>query len=157
MYGECMTDFFILFSETAYAWLVTHGAQIAFIVIGAFVAHLVSKHLLNRLVRRLVRQGAYSKQAEEKREQTLTQVLGGGAGVLIWLIAGMMLLSEFGIAIGPLLAAAGVAGLALGFGDSISFATSSRAPSSSSKISIVLATLSALTPLAVWLKTSRSA
>ncbi|MBU2220830.1 mechanosensitive ion channel family protein, partial [Patescibacteria group bacterium] len=36
--------------------------------------------------------------------------------ILVWIIALMMLLSEFGIAIGPILAAAGVVGLALGFG-----------------------------------------
>lgn len=116
MYGKCMSDFLISFSDMATAWVVAHGVQIVAIIVGAFIAQYVSKRLLSRLVCRLVRQGPYSKQAEEKREQTLTQVLGGSATTLIWLVAAMMLLSEFGIAIGPLLAAAGVAGLALGFG-----------------------------------------
>ena len=54
--------------------------------------------------------------AEEKRENTLIQVLSGAAYIIIWLIALMMILSEMGIAIGPLIAAAGIAGLAFGFG-----------------------------------------
>ena len=37
-------------------------------------------------------------------------------GVLIIVVAGLMVLSEIGVAIGPLLAAAGVAGVAIGFG-----------------------------------------
>lgn len=46
----------------------------------------------------------------------MIQVVSGAAYIIIWLIAAMTILSELGIAIGPLLAAAGVAGLAFGFG-----------------------------------------
>jgi small conductance mechanosensitive channel len=63
-----------------------------------------------------VRQGSGSKLSEEKREDTLIQVIVGAVSILVWLVAGMMLLSEFGVAIGPVLAAAGVAGIAVGFG-----------------------------------------
>ena len=36
--------------------------------------------------------------------------------IIVWIIAGLTILSELGIAVGPLLAAAGIAGLAFGFG-----------------------------------------
>jgi small-conductance mechanosensitive channel len=84
--------------------------------VGALMAQHFSGRVINRLVRRVIKQGAGTKVAEEKRENTLIQVLSGAAYIVIWLVAFTMILSELGIAIGPLLAAAGVAGLAFGFG-----------------------------------------
>jgi moderate conductance mechanosensitive channel len=40
----------------------------------------------------------------------------GTIGVVVWLVGAMMILSEIGVNIGPLIAAAGIAGVALGFG-----------------------------------------
>lgn len=100
----------------ALAWFAGHSARVAAIVVVAFVIHRFSRVLIERLIRRVIKQGRASKEAEEKRENTLIQVVTGAVGILVWLMASMMLLSEFGIAIGPVLAAAGVAGLAFGFG-----------------------------------------
>lgn len=111
-----METFFAAFYEAGYAFAAAHLARVIAIIIGAVLVQFVSSRLIERAVRRLVRQGAGSKLSEEKRENTLTQVIVGAAAIIIWLVAGMMLLSEFGIAIGPILAAAGVAGVAIGFG-----------------------------------------
>jgi small conductance mechanosensitive channel len=97
-------------------WVSEHLLRVALIIIVAFVAQHFSGKVIERVIRRLVRQGNQSKQAEEKRENTLIQVVSGGVYVVIWLIAGLTILSELGIAIGPLLAAAGIVGLAFGFG-----------------------------------------
>lgn len=51
-----------------------------------------------------------------KRTDTLVHVLTRSAEVGIWLIAGFMALSELGVDIAPILAGAGVAGVAVGFG-----------------------------------------
>ncbi len=51
-----------------------------------------------------------------RREDTVIVILRGAARVVVWAMAGLMVLSEVGISIGPLIAAAGVAGVALGFG-----------------------------------------
>lgn len=51
-----------------------------------------------------------------KRVATLVRVLRYVATVLITIVAGMLVLSELGLSIAPLLAAAGVAGIAIGFG-----------------------------------------
>lgn len=57
-----------------------------------------------------------SKEAEKKREDTLIRIIDGTISIAVLLIAGLMVLQEVGIDIAPLIAAAGVAGLAFGFG-----------------------------------------
>lgn len=51
-----------------------------------------------------------------KRLETLGRVFRYTAAVIITLITGMLVLSELGISIAPILASAGVVGLAIGFG-----------------------------------------
>lgn len=111
-----MQDFFTLFQTLAYQWVIEHGARVVLIVVAVLIVQHFAGKLIDRLVCRVVKQGKGTKQAEEKRERTLTRVMSGSVAILVWIVATMMLLSEFGIAIGPVLAAAGVAGLALGFG-----------------------------------------
>lgn len=78
--------------------------------------------LLLRLARRLIRifrdyMGARTEDAEDQRRiDTLAQVFRYIATVVISLVGGMLALSELGISIAPILGAAGVVGLAVGFG-----------------------------------------
>ena len=51
-----------------------------------------------------------------KRAETLSQVFSNVAIIVIYLITGMLILGEVGISIAPILAAAGVVGVAVGFG-----------------------------------------
>lgn len=102
--------------EAMHAWAFAHALTVFLTLFFAFLAQHFSRHVITRIVRRMVKQGSQSKIAEEKRENTLIQVLSGAAYIVIWLTALLMVLSEIGIAVGPLLAAAGVAGLAFGFG-----------------------------------------
>lgn len=111
-----MQDFFNNTYGLLLSWIIEHGLKIVIIIISALIAQHFSGQIITRVIKKLVKQGNQSKQAEEKRENTLVQVMSGAAYIVIWLIALMMILSEMGIAIGPLLAAAGVAGLAFGFG-----------------------------------------
>ncbi|POR05633.1 mechanosensitive ion channel protein MscS [Alkalispirochaeta sphaeroplastigenens] len=52
----------------------------------------------------------------QKRLKTLTGILTAGTRILLWLVVGMMILRRLGIDVAPLMAGAGVLGLALGFG-----------------------------------------
>jgi small conductance mechanosensitive channel len=106
----------LLYSPAISTWVAEQGVRILFILVGALIAHYISGAFIERVVRKLIRQGRGSRDSEERRENTLIQVFGGVASVLIWLSAGLMVLSELGVAIGPLLAAAGIAGVAVGFG-----------------------------------------
>jgi small-conductance mechanosensitive channel len=53
---------------------------------------------------------------EVARIETLARVFRNAAAVVIIVVAGMLVLNEVGISIAPILATAGVAGIAIGFG-----------------------------------------
>ena len=57
-----------------------------------------------------------ASEEEKKRLETLGRVFRYVANVVITIVAGMLVLTELGISIAPILAAAGVLGLAVGFG-----------------------------------------
>jgi small conductance mechanosensitive channel len=53
---------------------------------------------------------------ESKRIETILRIVRQALTVVIWVVAGLMSLKELGLDVGPLLASAGVVGLAIGFG-----------------------------------------
>lgn len=53
---------------------------------------------------------------EQQRIETLARVFRNAAAVIVVLVAGMLILGELGISVAPILATAGVAGVAIGFG-----------------------------------------
>lgn len=97
-------------------WLSINGLHIVIILIVAFIAQRASGGFVRNIVERLVVRGNGTESDEKKREETLIQIFSGALTVVILSIAGLTLLSEIGIAIGPILAAAGIAGVAIGFG-----------------------------------------
>ncbi|OIP66279.1 MAG: potassium transporter KefA [Candidatus Yonathbacteria bacterium CG10_big_fil_rev_8_21_14_0_10_43_136] len=97
-------------------WLSVNGFHIFIIFTVAFIAQRASGSFVRRVVERLVVRGDGTEQDEKKREETLIQIFKSALTIAIFTIAGLTLLSEVGIAIGPILAAAGIAGVAIGFG-----------------------------------------
>lgn len=57
-----------------------------------------------------------SKQAEEKRKDTLLRIFSGLFRITLLIIVALMILSVLGLQIGPILAGAGIVGLAVGLG-----------------------------------------
>lgn len=83
----------------------------------ACVAILMAVKLVARAVRRAVDDGNDQITSDaERRAETLGSVLTNAARVLVIAFFLLMTLQEFGLNIGPLVAGAGVAGVALGFG-----------------------------------------
>ena len=111
-----MQEILIQVVGVVYQWILVHGIPVVLIIVGAMVMQYISHRMVERLVRRIIQPGRYSKEAELKREDTLIQVVGGTVAILIWVITLLTVLSEVGVAIGPILAAAGIAGIAIGFG-----------------------------------------
>jgi small-conductance mechanosensitive channel len=98
-------------------WLSTNGLQIIIILVVAYVAHLIFKKLSVKLVEKLViTRHDEDKEAEEKREKTLIKIIHGTVHVVLILVVILMILSEIGVDIAPLIAGAGVVGIAVGFG-----------------------------------------
>jgi small-conductance mechanosensitive channel len=73
------------------------------------------RRLRSRAPASMVDTGSISLRAAS-RARTLGTVLRGIASTVIWTIAVGMILGELGINLGPLIAGAGIAGVALGFG-----------------------------------------
>ncbi len=95
-------------------WLVIHGPLIILIVVLTFVLLKVATVLTGRLKVLLASRGGDIEY--EKRSGTLSGVIHWILRVVILAVAAFMLLSEAGGAVAPVLTAAGVVGLAVGFG-----------------------------------------
>lgn len=100
----------------AFLWFKDHGPTILAILVVAFIVQKFGHLLIERAVRRLIVAGNTSREAEEKRENTLIRILNGALIVVLWIVVLLTILQESGIAVGPILAAAGIAGVAIGFG-----------------------------------------
>ncbi len=98
-------------------WLLNHGIKILVIAIGAYVMNRIAVRLITRAVRiAVIRDSSMSEEAEKKREDTLIRIFNGALNITMLLIALMMVLKEAGLDIAPILAGAGIVGLAFGFG-----------------------------------------
>jgi len=107
-------DIIAEFSQKAMNWVVSSGPRLLFILILTFVLLRVSKAVSNKMLKIV---SARKKDVEfQKRADTLASVIRYVLTILILLIAVMMVLKEFKIEVGPIIAAAGVLGLAVGFG-----------------------------------------
>lgn len=105
-------DSFGLFADQPGRQIVIGVMRIIGIVIGAMVLWELAGFGLERYLERTSKTGRLHK----ARVKTMLPVARHILGLFIVVLALLMLLSEVGIAIGPLLAGAGVVGLALGLG-----------------------------------------
>ncbi len=105
---------FQAYLETLGHWLVTTGLQLVLIVVGLLVAQKAAGLIIGRVLDGV---GRRKEDVEyQKRTDTLKSVVRYLASTVLFAVAVMMILGQLGIEIGPILAAAGVVGLAVGFG-----------------------------------------
>lgn len=90
------------------------GLRIAVILVAAWVAIITSQRAIRGLRLRIA--SRLGDKEAVQRAETLGRVFRNLAAVIISLLAGTLVLSEVGISVAPILGAAGVAGLAVGFG-----------------------------------------
>ncbi len=99
--------------------LALAAVRIVLIVVAAYALTRIARAALNRLESLLVR-ASEAKEKEfgsaAKRVKTLINVLWTISAGLIWFIAALVSLGQIGIDLGPILAGAGIVGLAVGFG-----------------------------------------
>jgi small conductance mechanosensitive channel len=98
-------------------WLVSKPLTIIIVVVLALVAN----HLLARAIRRFVARIEAAAAVETharvvQRAETIGLVLRSLVRAVIAVLAGSTILGELGVDLGPLIAGAGIAGIALGFG-----------------------------------------
>ena len=100
--------------DSAFQWLTTSGLRVVAVGLGMLVLLSVARGTTSRL--RTMLQGALPSPEQVKRAETLAHVVQDVARVLIVAVGSLMILSELGLNVAPLLAAAGIGGLAVGFG-----------------------------------------
>jgi moderate conductance mechanosensitive channel len=118
------------------SWIVDKPLEILIILVVAWVLARLARRWVERFVNRVVvpttspverlgklgvvipggLEAATPDPRRSSRAQSISVVLTSSTVVAIWSIAGMLVLGVVGIQLGPLLAGAGVAGVALGFG-----------------------------------------
>ncbi len=109
-----------LLNPDYYAPFFSNAIRILLILVFAYIAtRAVARALLglrNYTVKMMLKSGGGIEFELEKRAETIGNLAGKTLFVLIWMIAGLMILKEMNFDVRPLLAGAGVAGVAIGFG-----------------------------------------
>ena len=112
--GTAMTFDIDKYMTAAADWLASNGPRVIVIVVLALILLKVASLLSRKISALLSAKGAGIEQ--EKRAGTLSGVIHWLLRVVILAVACVMLLDQFGVKVGPVIAAAGVVGLAVGFG-----------------------------------------
>lgn len=94
--------------------LIQMSIRIVMILVIAWLLLVVSHKLIRAL--RIYLSSHTRDNSSIKRAETLGRVIRHISSVIITLVAGMLILNEVGISIAPILAAASVVGVAVGFG-----------------------------------------
>lgn len=96
--------------------VLARALQILLILVITYIVLFFAKRGIKKIVSaRIQKPREESVEELEKRTTTLSGVLGGVVSAIVWVIALVMILSELGVDITPLIAAIGIASLALGF------------------------------------------
>lgn len=98
------------------AWLWAHGLRVLIIAVVALLLIWMLRLMSRRIATMAAGSAAHNGSGREQQIHTLVAVLDGAFTTAIVIIALFQILEQLGISIGPLLAGAGVAGLAIGFG-----------------------------------------
>jgi len=113
-------EFWEALLSDAQEWIISELPGLLIIIIALIIGFRLLSALLKRLKKILVRRASKSEKGDapetEKRINTLIGILSGAIKVVLWIIFIMILLQKFGVNIGPILAGAGILGVAVGFG-----------------------------------------
>jgi len=104
--------------EALTSWTIIHGIKIIVILLITWIIIRISRAFVFKLVRTFIKKGKLleNKEIQERRVKTLVKVFISTLKIVIWIIAILTILPEFGINPTPLLAGAGLIGLAIGMG-----------------------------------------
>lgn len=116
-------------------WVLGTPLQVIIIIVAAFVIQVVLVRVIHKIVKRtserarlerLEQTRKYTRTAElsemlmnqrtEQRAAAIGTLLTSSVSLIVWTVAALMALEALGVNVAPLLASAGVVGVALGFG-----------------------------------------
>lgn len=97
-------------------WLRSHGLIIAIIIGAAILLAWLARQAVRRMQRRMEFAESLTAELDLQRAATLTQAMHYAIRVVVWTLAVLLILDQVGVNLAPLIAGAGIAGIALGFG-----------------------------------------
>ena len=100
-------------------WWLTVGVTLGVIFLVALIVNLIARRYVRRLEARaseLAEGTERDKLRQARRRATVANLLLSTFQIVVWSVVILMILSSIGVNLGPLLATAGIAGVALGFG-----------------------------------------
>ena len=106
--------------QNALEWIGGSPLRIIAVLAGAIIAQWVGHRAINRAVNRLAtadfRPGPGTANRQAERARTIGSVLTSILNAVVWIVALTMILGEFGFNLGPVIASAGIVGVAVGLG-----------------------------------------
>lgn len=99
--------------------LAVGAVRIALTLVLAWIATIVLKKLLKKMKEHILEKSRFAGELTEeasRRAETLTHLIGQALMIALWTIITLTVIKELGVEIGPILASAGILGLAVGFG-----------------------------------------
>ncbi|HTG47519.1 MAG TPA: mechanosensitive ion channel family protein [Actinomycetota bacterium] len=98
------------------SWWTTNGIGLAVTLLIAIALTAFTRHYVRRFRKRAAGAGDDAEGRRERRVATVVGLIAGVLVVIVWFIFALDLLVALGVNPGPIIASAGIAGVALGFG-----------------------------------------
>lgn len=106
--------------QSAIDWISGAPLRIIAVLAGAIIAQWLGHRTIHRAVNRLatadLRPGPGTASRQAERARTIGSVLTSILNAVVWIVATAMVLGEFGFNLGPVIASAGIVGVAVGLG-----------------------------------------
>ena len=107
-------------TQAIWDWFNGAPLRVLVILLIAIISHMAGHRAINRTIGRLaqadLKPGPGTAKRQAERARTIGTVFSSTFNAAIWIIAAGMALGEFGFNLGPVIASAGVIGVALGLG-----------------------------------------
>ena len=113
-------DFVNTLIEKLYQWAISELPVVIVVIVITIILLNIFRFIMTRLKKIILKRITKKKEVKtiesEKRVETLLNIVHSTGKIIIWVVAVMIILEKFGVNIGPILAGAGIVGLAVGFG-----------------------------------------
>ncbi|MBU0674480.1 MAG: mechanosensitive ion channel family protein [Proteobacteria bacterium] len=109
----------MFFQDFTWDTIIKSGLRVSLILIFAWGVMKLIQKSLRRLEKHLMDKSEAEGEPpseSQKRIETIVRLINQALLLSLWLTVGLIVLKEFGVEIGPIIASAGVLGLAIGFG-----------------------------------------
>lgn len=107
------------FAGISWESMIKTSLRVTIILIFAWIAMKLLQRFLKRIENNLIKKSeevGEPPSESQKRIETIVRLIKQAVLLALWVTIGLVILKEFGVEIGPIIASAGIVGLAVGFG-----------------------------------------